>query len=59
MVVVKPEEKKTDDMDFNIQEGILNYIASDKSGYPHNIILISPREHMLWIPIRSTSVRRF
>ena len=28
------------------------YIATDKRGYPHNIFLISPRKHMLWVLIR-------
>ena len=34
-------------------------IAADKRGYPHNIFLISPRKHMLWVLIRSASSRRF
>ena len=34
-------------------------IATDKSGYPHNIFLISPRKHMLWVLIRSALLRRF
>ena len=34
-------------------------IAIDKRGYPHNIFLISQRKHMLWVLIRSTSVRLF
>ena len=34
-------------------------IATDKRGYPHNIFLISRWKHMLWVLIRSTSVRRF
>ena len=25
-------------------------IAPDRRGYPHNIFLISPQNHMLWIP---------
>ena len=28
-------------------------IATDKRGYPHNIFLISPQKHMLWVLIRS------
>ena len=34
-------------------------IGLDKGGYPVNIFLISPRKHMLWVLIRSASVRRF
>ena len=34
-------------------------IATDKRGYPHNIFLISPQKHMLWVLIRSASTRRF
>ena len=34
-------------------------IATDKRGYPHNIFLNSPQKHMLWVLIRSASVRRF
>ena len=33
-------------------------IATDKSGYPHNIFLISQRIHMLRVLIRSASPRR-
>ena len=33
-------------------------IATDKRGYPHNIFLISPRKHMLWVLIRSASARQ-
>ena len=29
------------------------FIAPDKKGYPHNIFLISPPKHMLWVLIRS------
>ena len=36
-----------------------SHIATDKRGFPHNIFLISPRKHMLWVLIRSASVRRF
>ena len=35
------------------------HIATDKRGYPHDIFLISQRKHMLWVLIRSASVRRF
>ena len=35
------------------------YIALDKSGYQVYIFLISPRKHMLWVLIRSASVRHF
>ena len=31
----------------------------DKSGYQVNIFLISQRKHMLWVLIRSTSLRCF
>ena len=31
----------------------------DKSGYQVNTFLISPWKHMLWVVIRSTSLRRF
>ena len=24
-------------------------LATDKSGYPHNIFLISPHKHLLWV----------
>ena len=34
-------------------------IATDKRGYPHKIFLISRRKHMLWVLIRSASMRRF
>ena len=34
-------------------------IATDKRGYPHDIFLISPWKHMLWVLIRSASPRRF
>ena len=34
-------------------------IATDKRGYQHNIFLISPRKHMLWVLIRSASLRHF
>ena len=33
-------------------------IATDRRRYPHNIFLISRRKHMLWVLIRSASVRR-
>ena len=33
-------------------------IATDKRGYPHNIFLISPRKHMLWVLIRSASANQ-
>ena len=36
---------------------IIFNIATDKRGYPHNIFLISPRKHMLWVLIRSASPR--
>ena len=32
-------------------------IGLDKSGYQMNIFLISPRKHMLWVLIRSISLR--
>ena len=32
-------------------------IATDKRGYPHNNFIISGRIHMLWVLIRSASVR--
>ena len=35
------------------------HIATDMRGYPHTIFLISPKKHMLWVLIRSTSVRGF
>ena len=35
------------------------HIGLDKGGYPVNIFLISPRKHMLWVLIRSSSARRF
>ena len=38
---------------------IKQFIATDKREYPHNIFLISQRKHMLWVLIRSTSLRRF
>ena len=38
---------------------ILRTIATDKRGYPHNIFLISPQKHMLWVLVRSASARRF
>ena len=31
-----------------------HFINADKRGYPHNIFLISPRKHMLWVLIRSS-----
>ena len=34
-------------------------IATDKRGYPHDIFLISPQKHMLWVLIRSASLRHF
>ena len=34
------------------------YIAPDKRGYPHNIFLFSPWKQMLWVLIRSVSVRQ-
>ena len=40
-------------------EGLGNHIATDKRGYPHNIFLISPRKHMLWVLIRSASAYVF
>ena len=42
--------------DLQEQSGL---IATDKRGYPHNIFLISPQKHMLWVLIRSTSPKRF
>ena len=35
------------------------HIGLDKSGYQVNIFLISPRKYMLWVLIRSASVRHF
>ena len=35
------------------------HVATGKRGYPHNIFLISPRKHMLWVLIRSASPRHF
>ena len=32
------------------------YHSSRLEGYPHNIFLITPQKHMLWILIRSASV---
>ena len=34
-------------------------IGLDNSGYQVNSFLISQRKHMLWVLIRSASVRRF
>ena len=34
-------------------------IATDKRGYPHNILFISLLKHMLWVLIGSASARRF
>ena len=34
-------------------------IATDKKGYPHNIFLISQQKHILWVLIRSASLRHF
>ena len=39
--------------------GILLSIGLDKSEYLVNIFLISPQKHMLWVFIRSASLRRF
>ena len=39
--------------------GYHNFIGLDKSGYPVNIFLISPRKHVLWVLIRSASPRCF
>ena len=38
-------------------ETLIFYIATDKRGYPHNIFLISPQKHMLWVFIRSACFR--
>ena len=38
---------------------LYQHIGLDKSGYQVNNFLISQRKHMLWILIRSASVRRF
>ena len=38
---------------------IAKTIGLDKSGYQVNSFLISHSKHMLWVLIRSTSVRRF
>ena len=35
------------------------FIGLDKSGYQEHIFLISPRKDILWVLIRSASVRRF
>ena len=40
-------------------EQTVQTIGLDKGGYPVNIFLISPRNHMLLVLIRSTSARRF
>ena len=37
---------------------LLRTIATDKRGYPHNSFLYLD-ENMLWVLIRSTSLRRF
>ena len=42
-----------------IWKAAIYIIATDKRGYPHNTFLISPRKHMLWVLIRSASVRHF
>ena len=34
-------------------------ITPDKRWYPHNIFLISPQKHLLWVLIRSASLRHF
>ena len=40
-------------------QGAFNNIGLDKSGYKVNIFLICLQKHMLWVYIRSASVRRF
>ena len=35
------------------------FIGLEESGYQVNSFLISQRKHMLWVLIRSTSVRHF
>ena len=37
----------------------LIHVGLDKGGYLVNIFLISPQKHMLWVLIRSASVRHF
>ena len=34
-------------------------IVTDKRGYQENIFLISPGKHMLWVLIKSASVRHY
>ena len=34
-------------------------VGLERSGYQVNIFLISPRKHMLWVLIRSASLRHF
>ena len=41
-----------------LKRGLL-CIATDKRGYPHNIFLISPRKHMMWVLIRSVTAYVF
>ena len=40
------------------KEGI-SVIGLDKGGYLVNIFLISPQKHILWVLIRSASMRHF
>ena len=59
---LKPEEIENVDVRFTlitISIGTDMPKATDKRGYPHNIFLISPQKHMLWVLIRSASARRF
>ena len=37
----------------------VEFIGLVKGGYPVNIFLISPQKHMLWVLIRSASLRCF
>ena len=37
----------------------LSTIDIDKRVYPHNLFLISQQKHMLWVLIRSASLRHF
>ena len=38
---------------------VLQHMTQDKTGSDINIFLISPGKHMLWVFIRSVSVRHF
>ena len=46
-------------LDSCFRDLVLGVKTPDKSGCQENIFLISPRKHILWIHIRSSSVRYF